>query len=221
MLAGADERLLDTYEGERRPIAAGVLGLSTKKYEGLGKLDPSSIKGGKDEKQLTLTYHGGPLAPMSSDTSGRLRVGDRAPDADLRTSDGAPIRLFDALRGPHCTAVAYGAGAAEALDRLVWPNRGARLRRIVVDMAAGEFRRTYGVTGDTLFLIRPDGYIGHIATLDHLVSIQQAAVALTPPTGSDSYAGGSRDWATRSSSRVNSRCSSAVRQPKISPATTT
>ena len=44
VLAGAPSELLDTYESERQPIAADVLGLSTKKYEGMAKLDPSSIK---------------------------------------------------------------------------------------------------------------------------------------------------------------------------------
>ncbi|MFG3620351.1 FAD-dependent monooxygenase [Nocardia sp. NPDC047654] len=47
--AGAPDSLLDTYEAERQPITAGVLGLSTKKYEGLAELDPSSIKRGDDD----------------------------------------------------------------------------------------------------------------------------------------------------------------------------
>ena len=51
VLAGADDALLDSYEAERQPIAAGVLGLSTKKYEAIGKLDPTSIRRGKDEQQ--------------------------------------------------------------------------------------------------------------------------------------------------------------------------
>jgi 2-polyprenyl-6-methoxyphenol hydroxylase-like FAD-dependent oxidoreductase len=63
VLAGAPADLLDTYEAERQPIAAGVLGLSTRKYKGFSKLHPSSIKRGKDEQQLAITYRGGPLAP--------------------------------------------------------------------------------------------------------------------------------------------------------------
>ncbi len=47
VLCGSDEALLDSYEVERMPIAAGVLSLSTKKYEGIAKLDPSSIRRGK------------------------------------------------------------------------------------------------------------------------------------------------------------------------------
>ncbi|WP_103343227.1 FAD-dependent oxidoreductase [Amycolatopsis sp. CA-126428] len=174
VLAGADPRLLDSYEAERLPIAAGVLGLSTKKYEGLAKLDPSSLRRGQDEQQLSLTYHGGPLAPTATDRTTTLQAGDRAPDADLGGS-----RLFDTYRGPHFTLVAYGPQAAAASDELDWPAAGAPLRRITVDDRHG-FRRSYGVEGDTLLLVRPDGYLGHIATRDFLASTRAAARAMTP-----------------------------------------
>ncbi|MEU0529659.1 FAD-dependent oxidoreductase [Amycolatopsis tolypomycina] len=174
VLAGADPRLLDSYEAERLPIAAGVLGLSTKKYEGLAKLDPSSLRRGNDEQQLSLTYHGGPLAPGGSDRTKTLQAGDRAPDADLGGS-----RLFDVFRGPHFTLVAHGPQAAAASDELDWPAAGAPLRRITVD-GKDSFRRDYGIEGDTLLLVRPDGYLGHIATGDFLASTRAAARALTP-----------------------------------------
>ncbi|MGW5717323.1 FAD-dependent monooxygenase [Amycolatopsis sp. NPDC003865] len=174
VLAGADPRLLDSYEAERLPIAAGVLGLSTKKYEGLAKLDPSSLRRGQDEQQLSLTYQGGPLAPGGADRTKTLQVGDRAPDAELPGS-----RLFDAYRGPHFTLVAHGPRAAAASDELAWPAAGAPLRRITVDGRDG-FRRGYGVEGDTLLLVRPDGYLGHIATRDFLASTRAAVRAMTP-----------------------------------------
>ena len=174
VLAGTDPRLLDSYEAERLPIAAGVLGLSTKKYEGLAKLDPSSLRRGKDEQQLSLTYHGGPLAPAGADRTTTLQVGDRAPDADLGGS-----RLFDTFRGPHFTLVAYGPQAAAASDELDWPATGAPLRRITVD-GPGSFRRSHGIEGDTLLLVRPDGYLGHIATHDFLASTRTAVRTVTP-----------------------------------------
>lgn len=94
------------------PIAAGVLGMSAKKYEGIAKLDPSSISRGKDEQQLALSYFGGPLAPHDSDRTKKLRVGDRAPDAVLTGRDGEQVRLFDIFRGTHFTALAHGRRAA-------------------------------------------------------------------------------------------------------------
>ncbi|KRD12274.1 MULTISPECIES: FAD-dependent oxidoreductase [unclassified Streptomyces] len=190
VLAGADQALLDTYETERQPIAAGVLGLSTEKWGGIARLDPSSMKRGKDEQQLGLTYHGGPLAPADGMRTGTLRVGDRAPDAELFGAEGTGTRLFDVFRGPHFTAIAYGAGAARDLERLVWPTAGARLKRLTVGAAADDglvlsdsgntLRRGYGLAGDTLLLIRPDGYIGHIATRDFLTTTRSAARAMTP-----------------------------------------
>ncbi|HEY1969780.1 MAG TPA: FAD-dependent oxidoreductase [Pseudonocardia sp.] len=195
VLAGADDRLLDSYQDERLPVAAGVLGLSTRKYDAIAKLRPSSIRRGRDEQQLALTYRGGPLAPTGGDHTTTLEVGDRAPNADLIDVDGRPIRLFDAYRGPHFTAIAFGPGASRDLDRLDWPSTGAGLRRIAVDAgahgptsradhvlvdAAQAFRRVYGPTTDTLLLIRPDGYIGHIATRNMLTSTNAATRAMTP-----------------------------------------
>ena len=194
VLAGADPRLLDSYEAERRPVAAAVLGLSTEKYNDLSKLDTSSIRRGKDEQQLALSYHGGPLAPVGGDRTKTLRAGDRAPDATLLRVDREQVRLFDHYRGPQFTAIAYGRRAAHALDRLDWPAAGAQLKRLAVGATAahadglltddaGAFQRAYGLTEDTLLLIRPDGYIGHIATQDILTTTQTAVQALTPPPG--------------------------------------
>ncbi|MFE6620014.1 FAD-dependent oxidoreductase [Streptomyces sp. NPDC057740] len=190
VLAGADPALLDTYEAERQPIAAGVLGLSTDKWGGIAKLDPSSMKRGKDEQQLGLTYYGGPLAPADGMRTETLRVGDRAPDARLLNAQGAETRLFDVLRGPHFTAIAYGPGAARDLEEFAWPTAGARLKRLFVGPSAFDglalsdpgktLRRAYGLTGDTLLLIRPDGYIGHIATRDFLTTTHTAVRAMTP-----------------------------------------
>ena len=172
VLAGADPALLDSYEAERRPIAAAVLASSTKKYDAIAKLDAASIRRGNDERQLALTYHGGPLA-LSAGHTKTLRVGDRAPDAVV---GGA--RLFDAYAGPHFTLVAYGDRAAAELEQIAWPTTGAGLKRIAIASSTlGTFRRTYGVRDDAMLLIRPDGYIGHIGMLGSM----RAAIATLAP----------------------------------------
>ncbi|MFI0539481.1 FAD-dependent oxidoreductase [Streptomyces sp. WSLK1-3] len=190
VLAGADPALLDSYEAERQPIAAGVLGLSTEKWGGIAKLDPSSMKRGKDEQQLALTYYGGPLAPADGMRTSTLRAGDRAPDARLLRADGTGTRLFDLYRGPHFTALAFGAAAARDLQALAWPTDGAQLKRLTVGATAADglaltdpentLKGAHGLDGDALLLIRPDGYIGHIATRDFLTTTQSAARAMTP-----------------------------------------
>ncbi|MFF9275280.1 FAD-dependent oxidoreductase [Streptomyces griseosporeus] len=92
---GAPEALLDTYEEERRPVAAGVLGLSTRVHRGEVR------RGTATTGQLGLGYRESSLAAETRHTPGPVRAGDRAPDAVV---DGA--RLFDTLRGPHWTLLA-------------------------------------------------------------------------------------------------------------------
>jgi 2-polyprenyl-6-methoxyphenol hydroxylase-like FAD-dependent oxidoreductase len=191
VLAGAPESLLDSYEAERRPIAAGVLGLSTKKYNAISTLNASAVKRGKDEQQLTLSYRDGPLAREGSDATSTLEAGDRAPDSKLTRPDGGTIRLFELLSGPQFTAVAYGARAAHALDSLLWPDQGAKLSRVYIEARTAArstsysdpnqaFRKAYGLTEDTLLLIRPDGYVAHIATNEMLARTQALIVGLAP-----------------------------------------
>ena len=195
VIAGASDELLDTYEEERRPIAAAVLGLASENYSQLSRLSPSTMSRGADEQQLTLNYRGGPLAPTWGAQTTTLRPGDRAPDAVLCDDSGGRTRIFDHYRGPHFTAVAYGDRAAKDLEALPWPTCGAVLHKVAIDTAGrtpltvlrdndGAFRRNYGIGGrnaDVLILIRPDGYIASIATQNALAVTAAAAGRLTPP----------------------------------------
>jgi 2-polyprenyl-6-methoxyphenol hydroxylase-like FAD-dependent oxidoreductase len=88
---GGPDSLLDTYEAERLPIAAAVLGLTKRLHQ------TRSIKRGDATNQLALHYRTSPLS--SGITLGSLHPGDRMPDA--RLDDGG--RLFDHLRGSHAT----------------------------------------------------------------------------------------------------------------------
>jgi 2-polyprenyl-6-methoxyphenol hydroxylase-like FAD-dependent oxidoreductase len=91
VVRGGPDSLLDTYETERLPIAATVLGLSKRLHQ------TRSIKRGDATNQLGLHYRTSSLS--SGDTLGSLHPGDRMPD--LRLADGS--RLFDHLRGHHAT----------------------------------------------------------------------------------------------------------------------
>jgi 2-polyprenyl-6-methoxyphenol hydroxylase-like FAD-dependent oxidoreductase len=91
VVRGGPDSLLDTYEAERLPIAAAVLGLSRRLHQ------MRSIKRGETTNQLGLHYRTSSLS--SGVTLGRLHPGDRIPD--LRLEDGS--RLFDHLRGHHAT----------------------------------------------------------------------------------------------------------------------
>ncbi len=93
VLRGAPNSLLDTYEAERLPVAAAVLGLSKRLYQ------TRSIKRGDATNQLALHYRTSSLS--SGVTIGSLHPGDRMPDS--RLNDGS--RLFDHLRGGHATEI--------------------------------------------------------------------------------------------------------------------
>lgn len=93
VLRGGPDSLLNTYEAERLPVAAAVLGLSKRLYQ------TRSIKRGDATNQLALHYRTSPLS--SGIAIGGLHPGDRMPDG--RLDDGS--RLFDRLRGGHATEI--------------------------------------------------------------------------------------------------------------------
>ncbi|MBU3067927.1 FAD-dependent monooxygenase [Nocardia sp. NEAU-G5] len=98
-LAGTPEAL-DTYEPERRAVAARVLGLSSDLLDKHVSGEPDALHRGEETHQLSVTYR----APGAS---GALVAGDRAPDAPLRRSDGTSIRLFQLLAGPCFTLLHF------------------------------------------------------------------------------------------------------------------
>lgn len=183
VLAGAEEALLDSYEAERMPVAAGVLEISTALHRQVAA-GGGPMKRGKETQQLDIGYAGGPLAPGNSDDDGDegdgvLCAGHRAPDAPgLRRADGTAVRLFELLVGPHLTLLAFGAPIADAAAELAAPY-GAAVRTVpirhtgeepaetghatVVD-EDGHAAKAYGIDTETLVLIRPDGYVGAIST---------------------------------------------------------
>ncbi|MGQ4511980.1 FAD-dependent monooxygenase [Streptomyces sp. DW26H14] len=149
---GAPDALLDTYEQERRPLAAGMLGLSTRIHRG-------EERRGAATRQLGLHYRGGPL---SSGAAGALSAGDRAPDGLL--PDGTT--LFDVLRGPHFTLLRTGTDAP-------LPDGLPPALRIFDHPAV------YAPYGKGLFLIRPDGYVGWAGEDTGGLAPWLAAVGLT------------------------------------------
>jgi 2-polyprenyl-6-methoxyphenol hydroxylase-like FAD-dependent oxidoreductase len=174
VLSGADEVLIDSYEAERLPVAADVLGISTQLHQKTIDRDEDAMRRDNPAlQQLFLNYRGGPLTEELRSAPGRVSAGDRAPDAPARSADGAPLRLFDLFRGPHSTLLTFGVDQ-ERIDLL---NKafGDRLRihpvcdrdgvapERVID-ADGHAHRAYGIdpagTSATLILVRPDGYVG-------------------------------------------------------------
>ncbi|MCX4545736.1 FAD-dependent oxidoreductase [Streptomyces sp. NBC_01565] len=135
---GADPSLLDSYEAERLPNAAEMLGLTTRVHRG-------EIRRGAATDQLGLGYRDSSLAVETRKglPQDALRAGDRAPDG---TRGG--VRLFDAFRGPHWTLLTVGTDTA--LPTLATTADTVRTVRIPA----------YEAYGPGVFLVRPDGYVG-------------------------------------------------------------
>jgi len=168
VLRGAPAALLETYEEERRPIAAGMLGLSTKLLETARA--EGGMRRGRDTQQLDLGYPGSSLAV------GRT-AGHRAPDAPLQGAAGQPTRLFNLLRGTHWTLLAYHAPSIA-----VTPRPGLRVHRIgdrgdIVD-SAGHFRDAYGLAAGDCMLVRPDGHIGAVMSSSETASLDAYLTAV-------------------------------------------
>ncbi|MBL1076539.1 FAD-dependent monooxygenase [Nocardia sp. 2] len=168
--------LLDTYESERRAVAAKVLGLSSALLDRTVDGDPEAMDR-EGTHQLDISYRN--LLPQDPDDAGEgVRAGDRAPDAPLTDAGGTPVRLFELMRGPQATLLVFGSedgtgtGGAELAETAVPGERPARIVSIVRPekaAAPGEFidadghaRRAYGAADGTRILIRPDGYVGFL-----------------------------------------------------------
>ncbi|WP_437933005.1 FAD-dependent oxidoreductase [Sorangium sp. So ce341] len=179
VLAGAPETLLATYEEERRPIAAEVLGLTTKLLEAAKR---GVMRRGREVHQLDLGYPESSLAMEKPKRSGGIRAGDRAPDAPVRGVAGMPTRLFKLFQGPHWTLLGYGQDRLSA----VAPRPGLHIHAVgprgdIVD-DGGHLRAAYGLSPGDWVLVRPDGYIGAIVSSDHVPALETYLASVGLPS---------------------------------------
>jgi hypothetical protein len=196
VLDGAPEALLDTYEEERLPIAAEVLNISSELLAGRIKgFTPGEGAKTTDTLQLKVNYPASSLNVSRPEEQATVNPGDRAPDSLCRASDGTTVRLFDLFRGPHLTALAFGPASAKVASALagrfpeelrsftVLPTTSpsAELDASSVIDTDGHAHRDYGIDGDTLLIIRPDGHLGMRATDPEEAQALQYLTRLLPP----------------------------------------
>lgn len=165
---GAPETLLDTYEEERRPVAAAMLGLATKLLDALKRGD---MRRGREVHQLDIGYPESSLALEQPSRVGGLLAGDRAPDAPVRGAAGQTTRLFDLFKGTHWTLLGY-----EVERGSVRPRRDMHIhifgpRGDMFD-DGGHFRDAYAPGAGNWILVRPDGYVGTIVASGNMDTLQ-------------------------------------------------
>ena len=171
VLHGARESLLDTYEEERLPVAASVLGITTRlsrEFQARGRHLPRN----SETLQLGINYRYSSLSHQQNSSLDSLAPGDRAPDGPLLDSRGNRLRLFDLFRGPRFTLLSIGATGLEPLRRLGNRYKGhLQVHEISTDPLergdsqgalredGGHISDAYGAKAPLLALIRSDGYI--------------------------------------------------------------
>ncbi len=190
----ASAQLLSSYESEREPVARGVLNL-TDRITRLATVRNSVAQSVRDfllpvvsgiglvgEKvadrlsELAVNYRQSPF--VENFGGGKVRAGDRAPDAELREESGQARRLFELFRQPrHVLLIFLGAAfdsvakaerIGNALDGL--PEDAIKTYRIVRGEGAppaelrdlsGLAHSAYGLSEGGVVLVRPDGYVGY------------------------------------------------------------
>ncbi len=156
-LADGAPELLDSYEIERRTVAARVLGVTAGILQKYVDGDDDAHHRGEETNQLNITYRGGPLSPAGT---GGLRPGDRAPDSPLTDANGKRVRLFELFRGPHATELLFGTG--ETPGYRILPAGSVATGTDLVD-EGGHAYAAYEASDGRRVLIRPDGYVWSIS----------------------------------------------------------
>jgi 2-polyprenyl-6-methoxyphenol hydroxylase-like FAD-dependent oxidoreductase len=165
----APEQLIDSYESERRPVAAGVLGLTEGLARDRPELDAIDPEGRRRTaaivSQCAISYRDGPLGEVPA-TAHKVAAGDRLPDVTL--SHG---RLYEALRPGGIIVALLGGDEAQSAgdaDRLrPWASHVRVLdltgRPLTLDAEAlpdpdGAVRAALGMARGVV-VIRPDAYL--------------------------------------------------------------
>lgn len=185
----ASDELLDSYDLERRPVGEEVVGRTVRDArEGIGADSTDIDFVMRREAQLLISYADSPAVAGSTVPSAPAapRAGERAPDAAglSRESVNHQLRLFDVLGGVDHSLVLYadaaaGTGDVAGLESLAAEisakSRGHFDIHVVAAPTAqvgstdlpllrdtdGRFADGYLPDGSTVFVIRPDGYVGY------------------------------------------------------------
>ncbi|WP_024794027.1 FAD-dependent monooxygenase [Tomitella biformata] len=183
----AADGLLPSYDAERRPVGEEVVGRTVRAArEGIGadSDDPDHII--RREAQLLIEYADSAILGDTAEEGTLLRPGVRAPDATgiRRDAVTSPIRLFSLLDRLRHTMMIYTGDrtgpddlrAAESLAALARTAAHGELDTYLVVAAdavvlssllpvlrdvEGAVAAAYGAVNQSVFVIRPDGYLGH------------------------------------------------------------
>jgi 2-polyprenyl-6-methoxyphenol hydroxylase-like FAD-dependent oxidoreductase len=155
----AGDALLDTYDAERKPVAAFTVEQAYTRYVTrtapfLGKKDFQPLA---DDFDIELGYLYGGDAVHEHPSLSHGRPGSRAPHLWIE-KDGTPLSTLDLFRGSFVLLTgADGAGWIEAAPAAAarFPGLQLETHRIVQE----GFADAYGISSSGATLVRPDGFV--------------------------------------------------------------
>jgi 2-polyprenyl-6-methoxyphenol hydroxylase-like FAD-dependent oxidoreductase len=171
--------LLDSYDRERKPVGdalvfetAGALRAATasnwlleRVRDGLlsriGSLESVKQRLRDTISETGLNYSRSPIVCECGD-SGGLCAGDRAPDCEVRDETGAALRIFSLFKEPLHTALMIAPPPDADLSRFaqVFSSYRDVMHGMVLVDGDEDFYAHYAPPGGSLYVIRPDGYVG-------------------------------------------------------------
>ena len=164
------ESLLDTYHGERHPVAARVLHNTMAQVALIGPGERMEALRDTMSELLSMKEPRKRFAGMMSGLDIHYDLGDghpllgrRMPDLDLVTASG-PLRVFTLLHDAR--PVLLNLGVAAGFDITPWKDRVHLIDAKYVGM--WELPVLGAVTAPTAVLIRPDGYVAWVGDLTDL-----------------------------------------------------
>jgi 2-polyprenyl-6-methoxyphenol hydroxylase-like FAD-dependent oxidoreductase len=177
------ESLLDTYEGERHPVAARVLQTtmaatallrSDARADALRDVLSDLLSMDEPRKRLAGAISG--LDVRYDLGAGHALLGRRMPDLDLVTAAG-PLRVFTLLQDARPLLLALG--EAGGLDIAPWADR---VRLVDADhVGVWELPVVGAVPAPTAVLVRPDGHVAWVGDHDHTGLTEALATWFGPP----------------------------------------
>lgn len=177
----ANEKLLDSYEAERLPVARRLLSTTDRAFtllvsdhwvaglfrtRVLAKIAAFAMTFDRIKQmafrtisQTGIAYRQSPLSQKLSDFPAKApQAGDRFPWLQLKFQANGPIEdVFQKIKDTHYNLIVIGQPAPDGLDNL---SSILTTYEIPDDVHnTQEFARV-GVSGAAFYLVRPDGYIG-------------------------------------------------------------
>jgi hypothetical protein len=178
------ERLLDSYQDERHPVAARALQHTMaqgalQRQDGRIKalVDVVSELASIDEPRKRLAGIISGLDIRYALGEGHPLLGRRMPDLDLVTADG-PLRVFELLHG--AKPVLLNLGEPGGFDITPWADRVQLIDAEHVGL--WELPVLGAVSARTAVLIRPDGYVAWVGDRTHLGLHEALTTWFGPPT---------------------------------------